>query len=160
MTVTATVLGVCSAAEGFRPSDRITKNGLGTIQIGMTVSQIADRSGRRPDVTYFNDRSCGTAKLGSKVYGMFSHGRLIRIDVGTSRYRTRKGVHVRDTVKRVYARYGRRISARPHAYVPGGKYLRVTTRNRRIVFETNASGKVTSVVTGRIPEVDYVESCA
>lgn len=149
-----------AALAAFTPTDRITKNGLGDIKIGMTIAQVGKEVGRTLDVQYLHDESCGNAVLGKDISAIFAHGRLARIYVGTPRYKTRKGIHVGHHERDVYARYGRSVKAVPHHYVQGGFYLRVTTRRRRVVFETDASGRVDQISVGRIPEVDYVESCA
>lgn len=39
-------------------------------------------------------------------------------------------------------------------------YRTVTTGHRRLLFETSAAGRIASISTGRIPEVDCIEGCA
>lgn len=148
-------------AAGVGQNARITKDGLGAIKIGMTLSQARAANGDRL-TDYSNaagDGSCATARFGSNVSGLFTEGVLARIYVYTSRYSTRKGVHVRDHERDVFRAY-RQVRRERHAYVRGGSYLFVRFGNRRIVFETNARGTITSVSTGRIPEVTYIEGCA
>lgn len=160
-TVAALALTVPSAGAIGR-SARITKNGLGSVRIGMTVSQVEAANGR--EVSGLNNNAgggdCYSGTLGSKVYALFTGDILTRIYVNTSRYRTRKGIHVGSTAAGVYRRYGSRLRSAPHAYVPGGRYLTVTTGRRRVLFETSNTGRVTSISTGRAPEVDYIEGCA
>ncbi len=153
-------LVLTAPAVAFAPSDRITKNGLGDVEIGMTIAQVGKEVGRKLDVQYLHDESCGNAVLGKQISAIFAHGRLARIYIATPRYRTRTGVHVGHRERDVYARYGRSVVAVPHHYVAGGFYLRVTTKRRRVVFETTATGRIDQISVGRIPEVDYVESCA
>lgn len=156
-------LVLAAPAAAFSPSDRITRNGLGGVEIGMTVRQVGAAVGRPLGVDRINGDgpgSCGSARLGAKIYGLFTGSILTRVYVNSSRYRTRKGVRVGSRASLVIARYGRALSSEPHFYVRGGRYLRVTTGRRRIVFETSAGGRVTSISVGRIPEVDYVEGCA
>jgi hypothetical protein len=149
-------------ARAFGPADRITKQGLGDVEIGMSVSAVEDVLGVTLDdlSNAAGDGSCATASLGGKVYGLFTRSVLARIYISTSRYRTRKGVHVGDPARAVFRAYGRRVRSVPHAYVSGGRYLKVTMGHRRIVFETSRSGRITSISTGRKPEVDYIEGCA
>jgi hypothetical protein len=146
-------------AVAFAPADRITKNGLGDVEIGMTIAQVENEIGHALNVQYLHDESCGNAVLGKDVFAIFTYGRLMRIDVATARYQTRKGVHVGHRASTVYARYGSNVRAIPHAYTRG-QYLRVTMGRRRIVFQTTATGRVDQIAVGRIPEVDYVEGCA
>jgi hypothetical protein len=53
------------------------------------------------------------------------------------------------------------IVEQPHKYVEGAKYLRHTdaANGSVLVFETDASGKVTEWRLGVPPQVDYVEGC-
>lgn len=149
-----------SAAQALSSSDRITKDGLGDLKIGMSISQTGAALGKTLDVERTDGSACGTAALGSKVLGLFTGSTLTRIYINTPRYQTRKGVHVGDRASDVYAAYGKNVSSQPHKYVRGGRYLRVTTKRRRVVFETSGTGRITSISTGRTPEVDLVEGCA
>lgn len=151
-----------TTAQAFDPADRITKDGLGDVRIGMSISSVEEVLGTTLDdlSNAAGDGSCATASLGDKVYGLFTRSVLARIYVSTSRYRTRKGIHVGDRASAVMRAYGGRVRSVRHAYVPGGRYLKVTMGHRRIVFETSATGRITSISTGRKPEVDYIEGCA
>lgn len=161
LSVATTLSLAVVPATAFSPGDRITKDGLGDIRIGMTVSQVEAELGSPLDDLNNNagDGSCATATLGQNVYGLFTGSTLARIYVGTSRYRTRKGIHVRSSARDVFKAYGRNVRSSRHAYT-AGRYLKVTMGHRRLVFETSASGRVVSISTGRKPEVDYIEGCA
>jgi len=77
--------------------------------------------------------------------------------------RTAAGVGVGSTQAEVEAAYGARLRAEPHHYVTGGKYLVVTPQadtTRRIIFETDESGRVTQIRAGRRPEVEWIEGCS
>lgn len=53
-----------------------------------------------------------------------------------------------------------RMSSEPHKYVQGGRYLEVEGKGDRVlVFETDASGTVTTWRVGEMPQVAYVEGC-
>ena len=59
--------------------------------------------------------------------------------------------------------YGNALKATPHKYVDGGKYLAIDTGGAspsKLVFETDAEGKVTEWRVGVTPQVDYVEGCS
>ena len=52
-----------------------------------------------------------------------------------------------------------------HKYVAGGHYLTFVPddpadADLRLIFETDASSKVTQFRAGRLPEVAYVEGCS
>lgn len=148
------------AAPAFSPGDRITKNGLGDVEIGMSVTEVEDLTGSTLDVNRnAGDGSCGTAELGQKVYGLFTGDVLARIYIDTRRYRTRTGLHIGSTARQVRRVYGARVKSSPHAYTTG-QYLKVTMGHRRLLFETSPRGRVLSISTGRKPEVDYIEGCA
>ena len=61
----------------------------------------------------------------------------------------------------IAAIYPGRIEERPHKYVDGAKYLRVTRDGSEAVllFETDAQGRVEEWRIGLPPQVDYVEGC-
>ena len=104
------------------------------------------------------DRSCRTATLGDKLYGLFTGDRLARIYVGSRRYATRSGIRVGASEADVYKTYRGQVVARPHAYT-AGHYLEIRDGNRKVVFETDGR-RVEQISTGRRPEIDYVEGCA
>jgi len=96
---------------------------------------------------------------GDKTFALFTEDRLARIYVYTRRYATRSGVRVGDSEQDVLDTYPGEIVRTPHEYAPNGSYLKIEDGNRKVVFETDGS-KVTSISTGRKPEIDYVEGCA
>jgi hypothetical protein len=156
----AGTMAAASVAVALPSSARITTSGLGPIKIAMTVAQV-ERAGGRELVFEGGDAGadCASAALGSKLYGLFSKGRLARIYVASRRYATRTKIRVGDSQRKVLARYGRAIARSPHKFVPGGLYLKLTVGNRRLVFETDGK-RVTQISSGRKPEIDYVEGCA
>ena len=89
---------------------------------------------------------------------MFAGGRLARVEAFRGRWRSSRGVRIGDAARKVRRRY-RGVRARPHPYVPRGRYLIVGGR-RRMIFETGRAGKVTSFRGGRAREVGYIEGCA
>lgn len=140
---------------------RITKDGLGSLRVGMTLAEVRAANGGKPVDTdnQAGGGSCSSAVLGKNVFGLFTDDVLASVSVRTSRYRTRTGVHVGQSSSTVYSRY-RSVKRSRHTYIPGGSYLKVTTGRRRIVFDVDASRRITLITSGRIPEVDYVEGCA
>lgn len=62
----------------------------------------------------------------------------------------------------IRALYGAEVQELPHKYVEGAKTLAVDATGiseTRVVFETDAAGKVTEWRVGAAPQVDYVEGC-
>ena len=55
------------------------------------------------------------------------------------------------------------MTEQPHKYVEGGKVLVVAPADggeARLVFETDAEGRITSWRIGLEPQVHYVEGCS
>ena len=161
VAIACTVAGVAAAVAVALPSSaKLTASGLGPIKLGMTVAQ-AEAAGKRAITFEGGDANagCATAALGSKIYGLFSKGRLARIYVSARGYATRTNIRVGDSQRKVVARYGRALTRSPHKYVRGGFYFKLTVGNRRLVFDTDGK-RVTQMSSGRKPEIDYVEGCS
>jgi len=147
------------SASALSRNARISTAGLGPVKIGMTERQVerkAKRSIRRQEGAA--GPSCTTARFGSKDFLLFSGKRLARIYVNSRRYATRSGVRVGDSERKVIDTYGDEVVRTPHEYT-NGSYFKIEDGNRKVVFETDGA-KVTSISTGRKPEIDYVEGCA
>ena len=161
VAIACTVAGAAAAVADALPSSaRLTTAGLGPIKIGMTIAQV-EQAGNREVAFEGGDANaaCASGALGSKLYGLFSKGRLTRIYVASRLYATRTSIRVGDSQRKVLARYGRSITREPHEYVRGGFYLKLTVGNRRLVFDTDGK-RVTQMSSGRKPEIDYVEGCS
>mgnify|MGYP003578325924 CR=1 FL=1 len=61
----------------------------------------------------------------------------------------------------IAALYPGRVEERPHKYVEGAHYLRVTREgsDAALLFETDPQGRVQEWRIGLPPQVDYVEGC-
>lgn len=163
--VAATVLTTALATAAFAASAhalprtaKITTAGLGAIKIGMTERQV-ERAGKRAITKEGGVGDCSTAKLGDKLFGLFTGDRLARIYVNSRRYATRSGLRVGATEAQVRAAYGSQLVIRPHKYDPDGHYMEIRDGNRKVVFVTDGA-RVSEISTGRRPEIDYVEGCA
>lgn len=86
-------------------------------------------------------------------------GTVARVDVDTPDVRTAAGVGVGSTTAQVQAAY-RAAVVEPHKYVPGGSYLVVHSGAHDLLFETDASGKVTTYRFGDPDPVSWVEGCS
>ncbi|WDS35584.1 lectin [Pseudoxanthomonas sp.] len=92
---------------------------------------------------------------------MIEGDHFVRYDVTTSSEVAPGGGKVGMTEAELRALYGAKLQAIPHKYVEGGKYLSVEAAGgAKLVFETDADGKVTSWRVGLPPQIDYVEGCA
>jgi hypothetical protein len=93
---------------------------------------------------------------------MFEDGRFVRYDAGTPKEEAPGGGKVGMSEAQIRSLYGDRVVEQPHKYVAGAKYLRIAAAqgNGVLLFETDATGKVTRWRVGVPPQVDYVEGCA
>ena len=155
----AVVAAAATTAQALSRSARITTAGLGPVKIGMTEKQV-ERALKRPiAVRASGNGSCGSARMGRRLFGLFSGRRLARVYVGSTRYATRSGIRVGDSEQAVLDTYRGEVVREPHAYDPQGSYLKIVDGNRKVVFDTDGR-RVTQISTGRRPEIDYVEGCA
>ena len=92
---------------------------------------------------------------------MFDGGKFVRYDVrsddATAPGGGKRGMAADD----IGALYPGRVQVQPHKYTDG-RYLRIEDPDGEgvLVFETDASGRVTAWRAGLQPQVDYVEGCS
>ena len=94
---------------------------------------------------------------------MFDGGKFVRYDVGNDTEVAPGGGKRGMDAEAIRSRYAGRVEESSHKYVEGGKYLKVTAdegSNGKLVFETDAAGKVSAWRAGVEPQVDYVEGCS
>jgi hypothetical protein len=101
------------------------------------------------------------AKTPGDLRYMFEQGRFVRYDIGTAKEAAPGGGTVGMDIARIRALYGEAVQVAPHKYEAGASTLRIAAPDGRgaLVFETDASGKVTRWRVGLAPQVDYVEGC-
>ncbi len=92
---------------------------------------------------------------------MVEGGRFVRVDVDDPAATAPGGGRIGMAASEIAAMYPARIEERPHKYVDGAKYLRVTRDGSEgvLLFETDAQGRVEEWRIGLPPQVDYVEGC-
>jgi hypothetical protein len=156
--------------ERLTGNSKVTINGMGPVRVGMTVDQASQAAGT-PLISAGDSGSPGceyyqTKDNPEKVAFMVTDGRIARVDVlQGSQVTTRSGVGLGATEDQVKALFPGQIEVMPHEYVQGGHYLVFTPKdagdsNYRIVFETDATGNVTMIRAGKLPEVMWIEGCA
>ncbi|GAB2492941.1 lectin [Pseudoxanthomonas sangjuensis] len=102
------------------------------------------------------------AKQGYKIAFMIEGGKFVRIDVASGQIAAPGGGRIGMSAAELQRLYGNALSPMPHKYVEGGHYLSVAgdAAPGRLVFETDANGKVTEWRVGVPPQVDYIEGCS
>jgi hypothetical protein len=149
---------------------KLVINGIQPIRIGMTVIEATKAVGlpARTDGDVAS-QGCFYYKFQGGVPGlsmMVVGDRIVRVDIGQgSKITTRSGAGLGSTEDQIKALYPGQIEVTPHPYVKGGHYLTfvpksVADSKYRIIFETDARGKVTEFRAGQIPEVEAIEGCA
>jgi len=138
--------------------------GYGEMSLGSSAAEMKQAWGGGLDGSATEPQGChyltpkwaaNSSKLGFMVEG----DRFVRYDVGTPKETAPGGGKVGMNEQALAALYGS-LEAQPHKYVGGGRYLSRSasgTTPTRLVFETDATGLVTSWRVGMPPQVDYVE---
>ena len=94
---------------------------------------------------------------------MIEGDKFVRYDVGTDKEAAPGGGKVGMSVDQLNKLYGDSLQSTPHKYVQGGQYLSIAASGvapSKLVFETDAAGKVSAWRVGLLPQVDYVEGCS
>lgn len=94
---------------------------------------------------------------------MIEGDKFVRYDVGTDKEAAPGGGKVGMSVDQLNKLYGDSLQSTPHKYVQGGHYLSIAASGvapSKLVFETDAAGKVSAWRVGLSPQVDYVEGCS
>ncbi len=159
------VLPAAASAVAVSATSRITQNGLGSIRLGMTVTQAQTRTGQRIQNDLFTpgDDACGIAQLFPQSLGVnmqTTNSRIWVINVSRRGIATRSGIRVGDRVPALRRAYGSRLHSQPNKYTPRARDYFVRFGQRRIKFYANPRGVIGQISSGRLPEVDFVEGCS
>ena len=94
---------------------------------------------------------------------MIGDGKFARYGTDSAKYVAPGGGKVGMTVQELQALYHDALQSTPHKYVEGGHDLSMPASGvapTKLVFESDAAGKVTEWRVGLAPQVDYVEGCS
>ena len=141
-------------------------NGIGSVQVGMTVAQASKAAGTKL-VTSGKEPLCSyyTLQNGTKdIAFMVTNGRIARVDVLKGRITTASGARIGDTETRIKALYPGQIKVSRHEYNSKGHYLTFVPKDKSdknfgVVFETDGK-RVTQYRSGKQPELQFVEGCS
>lgn len=147
---------------------QLTLKALGPVEVGMTIAEAEAATGQT-----FTERASGGEEYGCRYYEvegfedvafMVTEGAIARAEVWRDDITTRSGAKIGDSAAKIRNLYPGQIESEAHEYVPGGEYLIFTpqeaaNRNYRVLFETNEAGEVTTMRSGKLPEVGFIEGC-
>lgn len=151
------------------PSDtQASFAGYGDMKLGATVEEakaawggeLNGKPGQGSNCYYLTPK---WVKKASDFAFMAEDGKFVRYDVGTDKQAAPGGGKVGMTVDELRKLYGHALQSSPHKYVEGGRYLSLAASGAapsKLVFETDAAGKVSAWRVGLSPQVDYVEGCS
>jgi hypothetical protein len=155
-------------APALTESDRLAINGIGSVYVGLTVSEAEKISGRMfskaRDHVSRSDGSCAyfNANGLSGVSFMFIDGKVARIDVQNSKIMTLRGAKIGDSEAQVQALYSNQLKITPNPY-RGDHFLTFYPKDSkdrayRLIFATR-KGKISALYSGKVPAVEYSEGC-
>jgi len=164
------VVGLLYSPASGAPDWTINLHGAGPVRVGMNLAQVrrALNDPRAHRVGIPGESLDGCSSLESSAVPealdiMFLGGRVARISVHQSGFRTASGAGVGDTEDRIKQLYPGRITVGPHPY-EAGHYLTYrpadpADRGYGMIFETDGK-KVTSFRAGTEEAVALIEGCA
>jgi hypothetical protein len=143
-------------------------SGYGDMKLGITVEEATAAWGGELNGKPSEGSTCyyltpKWVKAPRDFAFMAENGKFVRYDVGTDKEAAPGGGKVGMTVDQLQKLYNNSLQSAPHKYVEGGKNLSVAASGvapSKLVFETDAAGKVTAWRVGLSPQVDYVEGCS
>ncbi len=162
----------CSIPEssGSVSTEKLTVDGIRPIKVGMTVAEASKAAGTplvsldvngRPLPPNWGGYTIEPKDSPKGIFFLVVFGRIARVDLGNRQITTQCGAKIGDTEARIKALYPGQIQVTPDKYVESLHNLTLVPKdskdsNYRIVFKTYGS-RVTSIRSGKIPEVEYVE---
>ena len=159
------------AASGPSPSGPARMDGYGELDFGMTAEEAkaAWKQGKLEGAAPAGDAAAcfhlspAGQPTPAHLAFMFENDLFVRYSAENEDMAAPGGGKRGMTEAELQKLYGNALKATPHKYVEGGKYLAVDVGGvapSKLVFETDADGKVTEWRVGVTPQVDYVEGCS
>lgn len=160
-----------TADEAIPPASGPARfDGYGELDFGMTAAEAREAwDGELSDVPPGGDETAcfhlspGDQPTPAHLAFMFENDLFVRYSAESDTLTAPGGGKRGMDEAELQVLYNNALQAMPHKYVEGGKYLSVEASGvapSKLVFETNAVGKVTEWRVGVSPQVDYVEGCS
>lgn len=146
---------------------KLAINGIGPVDIGMTVPQASRAAGVQLVSSSSNpNATCDSYQLQQGVKGvsfMVRNGRIARVDIDSSRITTVSGAKIGDSEARIRSLYADQLKVSRLANSETGNVLTFVPKSQRdkdlrLKFMTDGK-QVTGISTGKLPEVNYIEGC-
>lgn len=154
--------------EKLTEQSKLAINGIGPIEVGMTVAQASRAAGVQLEPTDPDASSlCSDYKPSNGPEGVrftvTDGGRISRVDIDSLRITTINGARIGDTEARIQSLYPGQIQVNPLPNSKKGHYLTVipdkgSDKNFRLIFETDGQ-RVQRMRTGKLPEVAFIGGC-
>lgn len=157
--------------NALAPSGPARMDGYGDLDFGMTAEEAkaawkqGKLEGAAPagdEAACFHLHPAGQPTPAHLAF-MFENDLFVRYSVENDEMAAPGGGKRGMTEAELQKLYADALKATPHKYVKGGKYLAIDASGvapSKLVFETDADGKVTGWRVGVTPQVDYVEGCS
>lgn len=175
-TAKPSVTSAPPAPQRLTSETRLSLDGLGPVDIGMTLDEASAAAGTpirtRPDDPYGPECTYAYPQGGPDGVGfMVINGRIARVDIGTLRpsmrpspVRTVSGIGIGSTEDEVKQAYPGRIRMEPAKYDPNGHDLvylpaDASVKHLSMIFQTDGQ-RVTSFRAGLAEPVAYTEGCS
>ena len=174
LAATALLALLPAAAASARPAGERPKpmdgnavigfNGVGPIELGMTIAQ-ARKAARRgivggSEVT----TSCRHDTVLPRRFGLSTlrfKGKIRVLYVTRTAMPTAKGIRVNDSLDRLRSKYGSKLQERASDVSLETRIFELHGKGtREMQFSVNAANKIFQIATGLRPEVDFSEGCA
>lgn len=143
-------------------------DGYGDMRFGMTAEEAKQAWGGELKGIPGEDEVCHyltpvSSPVPSHFAFMIENGRFVRYDVGNDKEVAPGGGRLGMSADEIRSLYPGRVEESAHKYVEDGKYLKVAADDGsagKLVFATDAAGRVTEWHAGIEPQVDYIEGCS
>lgn len=150
--------------QGFAQSIKdspMTFTGIGSVHLGMSQAQLKNL-GFNVSEEPSGYEECVEVTLNgdNRVFVMLENDRVTRVSSYDPAIKTKSGVNVGSSERKVKRAYAGNITIRPHQYDENGHYLVTKSSNGKyaIVFETDGV-HVTGIHAGLEASAQYVEGC-
>jgi hypothetical protein len=170
MVIVAVWVTAVNAQVQLTENSKLALNGIGPIQVGMTVDEASRAAGAKMVKTLnsFRTEECGYFDIEGSPKGisfMVTKGRIATVNISNERVTTIRGIKIGDPEDKILKLYPQEQIQVVTGLI-GGRMKRFTfvprdvaDRNYRLIFETSKN-RVYRFRSGKLPDVEAVEGCS